>query len=518
MISNNKVQKSSSKVVELNVGNLTLVDIKSFLFGKNRIFLSADTYKKIDAARLIVKQVIKENRTVYGINTGFGLLADKKISTKQLKELQRRIVLSHASGVGKSFDNMCVKLIMLLKINSLAQGYSGISRETIDALIALYNNEIYPVIPKQGSVGASGDLAPLAHMSMALIGEGYVRFNGVKMLAKDALRQANVNSVELKEKEGLALINGTQVSTAITILGLIKAQSNFSIATIAGALSVDALSGNINPFHPIISRIKRAEGQEIFSKVMRELLLNSEIIQDVSNKKVQDPYSLRCQPQVMGAIWELIKNSEKILLQEANAVSDNPVILPETGEIISGGNFHAESVAMTADVLGIACSEIGSISERRIALLIDKNLSGLPAFLVQDAGLNSGFMIGHVTAASLASENKTLAHPASVDSIPTSANQEDHVSMATFAGNKLNSITDNVLWILSIETFAACQGISFRKPLKTSPVLMEKFNALRDKVPFYDIDRYFSGDINNVKDVITKLDYYLKIEKTLFGH
>ncbi|WP_119329361.1 histidine ammonia-lyase [Cysteiniphilum halobium] len=498
-------------------GKLTLQNIQLLLNSACPIHLDDRAYAKIAISRGIVEEVLKEGKTVYGINTGFGLLANQKIPTADLKELQRRIVLSHATGVGKLLDNDTVKLIMLLKINSLAQGYSGITQQTLDALIAFYNHGIYPLIPEQGSVGASGDLAPLAHMSMPLIGEGEVNYQGQRINAQDALKQAGLNAIELQEKEGLALLNGTQASTAIALMGLINVERNFSIAAIAGALSIEATFGSMKPFDPVISKIKRIEGQIIFSKVMHNLLDNSEIMHSHDHcSKVQDPYSLRCQPQVMGAAWQVINDAKRNLLNEANGVSDNPLILPETKEIISGGNFHAEMVAMSADMLSIACAEIGAISERRIALLIDKHLSGLPAFLIENAGLNSGFMLAHVTASSLASENKTLAHPASVDSLPTSANQEDHVSMATFAARKLNTIAQNVLSILSIEVLAACQGISLRAPLKTSPILDSKYRQIRAKVPYYDEDRYFARDIENATDVIKQHAFYNDVHSQLF--
>ena len=508
---------SAGEKFSIKPGGLNLSDIQLLIDNDIAIALDNDSYEKIERSRQIVEEVLKSDQIVYGINTGFGLLANKRISKADLKDLQRRIVLSHATGVGKSLDNNTVKLMMLLKINSLAQGYSGITRATLDALIDLYNHKIYPVIPEQGSVGASGDLAPLAHMTMALIGEGDVYFNGEVLEAKTALKQAGLSVILLKEKEGLALLNGTQASTAIAIIGLIKTQRAFTIATIAGAMSIDASLGSVRSFHPAIAKIKRNDGQIRFSSVMSNLLKGSEILTSHDScQKVQDPYSLRCQPQVMGASWGLIQDVKKNLLNEANGVSDNPVIIPETREIISGGNFHAETVAMSADTLGIACAEIGSISERRIALLIDKHLSNLPPFLVENAGLNSGFMLAHVTASSLASENKTLAHPASVDSLPTSANQEDHVSMATFAARKINTIVKNVEYILAIETLAGCQGLDLRAPLRTSEYLMSKYQQIRQKVAFYEQDRYFAKDINKAIEVIFDTNYYHDVQMQLF--
>lgn len=502
---------------ELIPGELSLKDIRSLLYSNTKIKLVGHAYATIEKAHAVVQRILNDEQSVYGINTGFGLLAHKKIAQTDLKDLQRRLVLSHAAGVGDLLDDETVKLILLLKINSLARGYSGVSSALIDQLIALYNAEIYPAIPAQGSVGASGDLAPLAHMSMALMGIGYVHFNKEKIPALDALTRAQLSPIELKEKEGLALLNGTQVSTSIALIGLLKTQRNFAIASISGALSVDAASASIKPFTDVISRVKNNQGQISFSALMRKLLQGSAIQQGhIQCNRVQDPYSLRCQPQVMGAVWTYLRDSQRHLVNEANAVSDNPLICPDTLEIISGGNFHAEITAFSADLLAIIGSEIGSISERRIALLMDTHLSGLPPFLVDNAGLNSGFMLAHVTASALASENKTYAHPASVDSLPTSANQEDHVSMATFSGMKLNKIADNVLHILAIETLAACQGIDFRTPLKTSNTLQIYLDTLREQVPFYDEDRYFGEDLTKAHQVINQYSYYGNVCEELF--
>lgn len=502
---------------ELIPGELSIKDIVLLLNTNTNIKLADSAYAAIGQSHDVVQTVVKQEASVYGINTGFGLLAHKKIAREDLKDLQRRIVLSHAAGVGEPMKDEVVKLILLLKINSLARGYSGVSKPLMDTLIALYNAQIYPIIPEQGSVGASGDLAPLAHMSMTLIGEGDARVDGVRMTSKQALKHANINPIELGEKEGLALLNGTQASTALAIIGLLKTQRNFAIATIAGALSLDAASGSLKPFNAFIAKAKNNQGQIIFSALVEGLLKNSEILRAHEHcERVQDPYSLRCQPQVMGAIWTYLNDSQTHLINEANAVSDNPLICPETGEIISGGNFHAELTAFSADLLGIIGAEIGAISERRISLLIDQRLSGLPSFLVENSGLNSGFMLAHVTATSLASENKTYAHPASVDSLPTSANQEDHVSMATFAAVKLNKIADNVLHILTIETLAACQGLDFRLPLKTSTSLQAYHKAMRAKVAFYNEDRYFAHDLNEALSVITQYSYYGQIQEELF--
>ena len=502
---------------ELIPGELNLKNICLLLRSHTKIKLIPSAYEAIDASYFVVQQIVREEKTVYGINTGFGLLAHKKIAKEDLTDLQRRIVLSHAAGVGEPLSDETVKLILLLKINSLSMGYSGVSLQLIDRLIALYNAEIYPVIPSQGSVGASGDLAPLAHLAMTLIGEGDARVHGVRMFAATALAHADLDFFVLGEKEGLALLNGTQVSTAIAVLGLMKTQRNFAIASIAGALTLDAASASLKPFDAFIARSKNNRGQIIFSALIERLVQGSAIhAAHQQCTRVQDPYSIRCQPQVMGAILTYLHDSQMHLINEANAVSDNPLICPATGVIISGGNFHAEITAFSADLLAIIGSEIGAISERRVSLLIDHHLSGLPSFLVENSGLNSGFMLAHVTASALASENKTYAHPASVDSLPTSANQEDHVSMATFAAMKLHKIADNVLHILAIETLAACQGLDFRAPLKTSPRLQIYVDALREKVPFYDQDRFFGHDLAQAHQVISQYSYYGKISEQLF--
>ena len=502
----------------LRPGKLSIDDIVLLLDSEQEIKLIPSAYEAIKKSYKIVQEVILKGETVYGVNTGFGLLANKKIDNHRLKELQKRIILSHAAGTGSYLNKDIVRLIMLLKINSLSRGYSGVSVKLVDKLIEIYNSGIIPLIPEQGSVGASGDLAPLAHMSMVLIGQGQVLLNGAEISSEQALKLKNIKPIELGEKEGLSLINGTQVSTAIAILGLIYVKRNFSIATISGAMSIEAIAGSVKPFQRFIGIAKNCQGQMLFSKTINELLEGSEILESHKNSgRVQDPYSMRCQGQVMGAIWNYLASAQENLLNEANGVSDNPLVDPEMGIIVSGGNFHAEKTGFSADLMAILCSEIGAISERRIALLIDSHLSGLPAFLVNESGLNSGFMIAHVTASALASENKTWAHPATVDSIPTSANQEDHVSMATFAAVKLLKIAENVLQILAIETLAACQGIDFRAPLKTSSFLINKVKTIRNKIPFYDQDRYFAIDIANCAKLIKEQDYYKEIQDKVFN-
>lgn len=480
----------------LNPGELQLIDLRILMDESTTLALSTTKQAHIHAAEDMIKKILHTNKAVYGVNTGFGALAHTRINAHHLETLQRSLLLSHASGTGELLSDAIVRLILALKINSLARGFSGVRLQTIEALIKLYNSKLYPCIPCQGSVGASGDLAPLAHLSTVLIGEGEVRFKGKVISAKQALAKINLKPLKLAPKEGLALINGTQVSTGIALFNLFATQTIFNAALLTGALSVDAARGSDVPFDPRIHEIRGHVAQIKVAQILRRLLQGSEIRQShLACEKVQDPYSLRCQPQVMGACLAQLNYASEILLTEANGVTDNPLVFAEDDEILTGGNFHAEPVAFAADALAISIAEIGAISERRIALLIDPHFSNLPAFLVKEAGLNSGFMTAQVTAAALTSENKSLAHPAGVDSLPTSANQEDHVSMATYAARRLLNMTDNTATIVAIELLAACQGIDFLRPLRSSNILEEVHQIIRQAVPFYAQDRYFATDI-----------------------
>ena len=481
----------------LQPGALTLADLRAAWASHFPIALASDAAAPIAASAALVKTIVDKGDPAYGINTGFGILAKAHIPNDQLEQLQRNLILSHAVGTGELISDAVVRLILLTKIGSLARGYSGVRPIIIDTLIALYNAGINPAIPVQGSVGASGDLAPLAHMTLAMIGVGPVRYNGQIMDAAEALAAAGIEPVTLAAKEGLALINGTQVSTALALHGLFMAERLVEAAMVTGALSIDAARGSDAPFDARIHAVRGQPGQIAAAAIYRELVKGSAIRAShlVGDERVQDPYSLRCQPQVMGAVMDLVANASRTLLIEANAVTDNPLLFPDDGAILSGGNFHAEPVAFAADTLALAIAEIGALSERRIALLIDANLSGLPAFLVREPGLNSGFMIAHVTAAALASENKSLAHPASVDSLPTSANQEDHVSMATFAARRLAQMAHNTSVIVGIELLAASQGIEFHRPLASSGHLEHVHARLRTRVAAFDADRFFAPDI-----------------------
>ncbi|MBY6226011.1 histidine ammonia-lyase [Ferrimonas balearica] len=503
----------------LNPGQLSLPQLRAISREGVNLVLDEAAYPAIDASAAAVAQVIERDQVVYGINTGFGLLANTRIAKDDLELLQRSIVLSHAAGTGEPMSDATVRLMMVLKINSLARGFSGIRREVIDALIALVNAGVYPIVPEKGSVGASGDLAPLSHMVLPLLGEGDVRYHGQVIKATDGLAKAGLKPMTLAAKEGLALLNGTQASTALALEGLFHAEDLWAGGSVVGAISVEAALGSRRPFDPRVHEVRGQRGQIDAAATFRHLLgTESELGDSHANcDKVQDPYSLRCQPQVMGACLTQIRQAAEVLLVEANGVTDNPLVFPtdEGADFISGGNFHAEPVAMAADNLALAISEIGALAERRIALLIDRHLSGLPAFLVDNGGVNSGFMIAQVTAAALASENKSLAHPASVDSLPTSANQEDHVSMATFAARRLREMAANSRGVLAVELLAACQGLDFRAPLNASVAVETAKAQLRETVAFYDKDRFFAPDIEKATALLASARYNSLIPATL---
>jgi histidine ammonia-lyase len=492
----------------LELGNpLKFADLRDLSRGGARIGLSARAYEAVDRGAAAVAEIVRRGEPAYGVNTGFGRLAQTHIPNDQLELLQRNLVLSHAVGVGEPLPAPVVRLMLALKIASLARGYSGVRRELIDALLALYNNDVLPRVPSKGSVGASGDLAPLAHLAAVLLGVGEVECAGKVLPATDGLARAGLTRMNFAAKEGLALLNGTQTSTALALVNLFAIDTLFHTALVSGALSVDAAEGSASPFDARIHELRGHPGQIAAARAYRDLLEGSPI--NSSHRdcgKVQDPYSLRCQPQVMGACLDQMEAARAVLLREANGVTDNPLVFTQAGveraEVLSGGNFHAEPVAFAADNLGLAVAEIGALSERRIALLIDATLSGLPPFLVKDGGVNSGFMIAHVTAAALASENKLYAHPASVDSLPTSANQEDHVSMATFAARKLGDLAGNTACILAIELLAAAQGVDLRAPHLTSVRLRRVMEEVRARVSHYDIDHYLAPDIASITEAV----------------
>ncbi len=489
---------------QISPGKLTLPQLRTARDGHHRFELDASAWSEINAGAETVARIVAKGEPAYGINTGFGKLANTHIPTHQLEALQRNLVLSHSAGVGRPLADEVVRLILILKVASLARGRSGVRPVIVESLLRLLNADVYPVIPAKGSVGASGDLAPLAHLSALLLGLGEARVGGKRLAAHEALIAAGLSPLTLAPKGGLALLNGTQVSTALAIHGLFQIENVFSAAMVAGAMSVDAAMGSDTPFDARIHQLRGQPGQIQTAAIYRSLLDGSKIREShlVGDDKVQDPYSLRCQPQVMGACLDVIRNAADTLEIEANGVTDNPLVFPDSGDVLSGGNFHAEPVAIAADILAIAVAEVGALSERRTALLVDPGLSGLPPFLVNDSGLNSGYMMAQVTAAALASENKSLAHPASVDSLPTSANQEDHVSMATFAARRLTEMAENTTGVVAIELLAAAQGIDLRLPLKTSPALQRAYAHIRAKVPFYDHDRLLAPDIEAASELI----------------
>jgi histidine ammonia-lyase len=489
--------------LELGARPLTLNELRQIYRDPTTVKIHDRALRAVRESHEATSKLAAADAAAYGINTGFGLLAQTRIPAAQRTLLQRNIILSHSAGVGPLLEDSIVRLVMVLKLASLLQGFSGVSEQLVRFLEKLINAGLNPCVPSQGSVGASGDLAPLAHMSLAILGLGTIRRHGETRPAAEALAQEGITPLELGPKEGLALLNGTQVSTALALAALFELEDAFAAAMVSGSMSLDALQGSDVPFDPRIHSLRGHPGQVQVAQVYRELLAGSEIRESHRTcERVQDPYSLRCQPQVMGACLDLIAQSAETLLTEANAVTDNPLIFAATNEVLSGGNFHAEPVAFAADILALACAEVGSIAERRISLLVDPKMSGLPAFLALDSGVNSGFMMAQVTAAALVAENRMLCHPASVDSIPTSANQEDHVSMATHGARRLLTMTTNLLNIVAIELLSACQGIDFRKPLRTSPSLRVAHEALRVRIPFATEDRLLAEDIAVTAEVI----------------
>ena len=488
---------SATTSLELGDAPLTLAVLRAVWSGPVRVTAAPAALERTRRAHALVLQLAERDTPVYGVNTGFGLLARTAIPREERRALQRNIVLSHAAGVGEPLPDAVVRLVLVLKLASLLRGHSGVGLEVVERLRRLIDADALPEVPAQGSVGASGDLAPLAHLVLPLLGLGHLRLQGQRLSGADALARLGLAPLELGPKEGLALLNGTQVSTALALAGLFELEDAFAAALVTGALSVDALKGSDAPFDPRIQQLRGHRAQADVARVLRGLLEGSAIRASHADcERVQDPYSLRCQPQVMGACLEQMRTAAATLETEANAVTDNPLVFADTGEILSGGNFHAEPVAFAADQLALAACEIGSLAERRIALLVDPAMSsGLPAFLAQHSGTNSGFMIAQVTAAALVAENRMLAHPASVDSLPTSANQEDHVSMATHGARRVLTLTANLRRIVGIELLAAAQGVDLRAPLSTSPRLAIAHAALRESVPFAEHDRLIADDI-----------------------
>ena len=495
--------------------DLTFSDIANFLDNNPPVKISDSVIQKIERSREIISSIVSSGRTVYGVNTGFGKFSNIKIERDQTEELQRRLVLSHAAGVGDPMPVFLVRMMMLLKLKNLSQGYSGVRFKTVELLRDLINNNITPVVPEKGSVGASGDLAPLAHMSLVLIGEGEAIVDDKRVPAKQALQVKNLQPIKLAAKEGLALLNGTQTIQAFGLWSLIHAENLIKAADIIGSISLEALLGTLTAFDERIQNIRRHPGQQKVAWNFRKILSDSPIVQSHKEDahKVQDAYSLRCIPQVHGAVRDGFEYVKSVFEREMNGVTDNPLVFPEQGDVLSGGNFHGEPVALAADYLGILISELASLSERRIEHMMDPAESDLVAFLARDGGLNSGFMIAHVTSAALVSENKVLAHPASVDSIPTSANKEDHVSMGTHAARKAMEIIKNVENVLAIELLCACQALELRKPLEPSPVTGKILELVREHIPYLNSDRYMHPDIITAQKLITEKKIVKKVEE-----
>ena len=481
--------------------SLTLRQVADYRSQKPECRLSDGARKQMAKSVSTINEVLASGTVCYGVNTGFGAFANRQISAEQTTALQYNLVRSHCAGTGEPLPDDIVRRIMLLKANSLAIGFSGIRDEVVDTLLALLNADVLPLIPAQGSVGASGDLAPLAHMALALIGEGEARHDGRLLKGPAVLEAAGCRPVTLQAKDGLALLNGTQISAALAMEGLFRADRLLKTALVAGALSVEALAGSHRPFDERIHEARNLDGQQRVASAIRSLLGDSEINDSHADcDRVQDPYSIRCMPQVMGAVADTLKHATQTLAGECNSVSDNPLIFDD--EVLSGGNFHAEPIGFVSDFMAIALTEVGTISERRIDLLLRNVNPDLSMFLTGEPGLESGFMIAHVTAAALASENKTLAHPASIDSIPTSAGQEDHVSMAPWAGRKLLSITDNLAAILAIELLSATSALDQLRPLKSTAALEKVHATIRARIPASSADRRLDQDIAAISQAI----------------
>jgi len=494
--------------------NLTVENSIEVILTNRKISLSKLSVKKILASRKLVEKWIANEEVIYGITTGFGEFKDVKISSQNLEKLQRNLILSHSAGVGKYIPDYIVGLMLLFRINSLSTGYSGVRLELIEHLIKIFNSEIIPLVPSQGSVGSSGDLAPLAHLALTVIGEGYCKLNGEIVESKIALSEKKISPIKLSAKEGLALINGTQMMSAYLCKAIYDAEYISKLVDISGSLSLDALRGTSKAFSENLQRLRPHKGQITSANNLRKLLESSEIM--ISHKhcgKVQDAYSLRCMPQVHGAVKDTIEHCKKVLEIEINSATDNPLIFAETGEHIEGGNFHGEPLALIADFLAIAVSEIGNISERRIARLLDGSMSGLPRFLADEGGLNSGLMIAQYTAASIVSENKILSHPASVDSIPTSANQEDHNSMGSIGAIKSFDVINNVKKIIAIEFLCAAQGMDFLRPLKSGKGSEAAYQYIRERLKHISEDTIVSDLILKMSEIIYDENFLRAVEK-----
>src|SRR4030042_1541734 len=502
------------KTVVLDGEHLTVEDVLEVAEGRAEVRIAASVAKKVKRSRDFIEKALEQGEKIYGVTTGFGMLSDQVIDQSQIEDLQRNLIRSHSVGVGPFFDEVTTRAIMLLRANLIAMGYSGVRMEVLKRLVDMVNKEVHPLVPEQGSVGASGDLAPLAHLASVLVGEGEAIFHGKVMSGKKAMEKAQIPLLTLQAKEGLALVHVTQVMTAVGLLALLRAARLCQIADIVGACTLDALKGSLRAFDLDIQRVRPFPGSLAVSKNFKRLGRRSEIAKSHQFcSKIQDAYSLRCIPQVHGAVRDALAYVRKILEIEVNSATDNPLIFAEQRKILNCGNFHGEPIAFALDLLGIVVSELGGISERRIEKLINPALSGLPAFLTTEGGLHSGLMMVQVSAAALVSENKVLAHPASVDSIPTSADKEDHVSMGTIAARKGRDIARNVEYILAMELLCATQGLEFLLPLQPGVGIKEAYRVVREKVPPIKGDRRFSEDIRKIQLLIESGELLQRAEK-----
>lgn len=495
------------ETLKLGSKRLTLEDVRDVALGGRKVELSPGAIKKIEKAHRYLIAQVESGKTFYGINTGFGLLSNVRIEESELETLQYNLIRSHAVGVGTYIADSQVRAMLLLRATNLAMGHSGVSLGLVKQILALLNGGICPLVPEQGSVGASGDLAPLSHLALVLIGEGRARVKGKVMSGAQALKSAGLKPIRLGPKEGLALINGTQFMTAIGVLSLLEAEHLCDLADLVGAMTVEALRGTEVAFEPEIHELRPHPGQLHAAKRIRRILLSgggkSEIAKSHENcGKVQDPYSVRCMPQVHGASRDSLTFVRQVLEREINSVTDNPLVFPDQNKILSGGNFHGQVVAIAMDLMSIAIAEIASISEQRIEKLVNPAISELPAFLTANGGLNSGFMIIQVAAAAIVSENKTLCHPASVDTIPTSADKEDHVSMGAWAARKASRVVINARRVLAMEILSAAQGLEFLRPLKSSKMVEDLHRKIRKKVARADVDRSYHDDLNYLESLI----------------
>ncbi len=500
-------------VVKIGSKALEILDVVNVARKGYKVELTQDAVERINKSRALVDELVDNKKTIYGITTGFGKFSDVAISKEDTEELQRNLIISHACGVGNPFEKEVVTGIMLLRVNNIAQGYSGVRLSTVQAMIDMINKGVSPIVPEKGSLGASGDLAPLSHMVLVMIGEGEAEYQGVRMTGREAMEKAGIPLVVLTSKEGLGLINGTQVMTSVGTLAVYDAMQIMKLADIACALTAEALNGITDAFDPRLHMVRPHPGQIATAANLLRILADSGLTTRQGEIRVQDAYSLRCTPQIHGASKDALNYCIQKVEIEINAVTDNPIVFADDKVVFSGGNFHGQPMALAFDFLGIALAEIANVSERRTERLVNPQLSGLPAFLTEKGGLHSGFMIAQYAAAALVSENKVLAHPASVDSIPSSANQEDHVSMGTIAARKAREILDNVRNVLAIELLSGAQGVDFKEPAKLGVGTKEAYKLIRNSVPRLVEDRVMYHDINSVYALVKDHSIVEAVEK-----